>query len=176
MDWYGLVFEMIDLRSFSNLWYWIAIAVTWSTASHWILGVPFDMVQRAARYGGQAETDLHDMVRINVNRIFYVKQYAGMLLIGFTAFLLTTLVILGFLYDVQFAQAVFLIAFPMSLVIALNLRTATIIRRDTLTGEPLRKRLIRHRLYTQMIGVVAIFVSAMWGMYQNLLVVGPLGG
>ncbi len=55
------------MRSFSNLWYWIALAVTWSTASHWVLGVPFDMVLRARRHGGDAERDLEDMVRVNVS-------------------------------------------------------------------------------------------------------------
>nr|MDJ0826631.1 component of SufBCD complex [Rhodobacter sp.] len=69
MNWYDTVFELIDMRSFSNLWYWIALAVLWSTSSHWILGVPFDLVQRASRYGGEAEVDLTDLVRINVNRV-----------------------------------------------------------------------------------------------------------
>ncbi len=44
-----LIFDLIDMRSFSNLWYWIALAVTWSSTSHWVLGVPFDMVLRARR-------------------------------------------------------------------------------------------------------------------------------
>ena len=47
LDWYQSIFELIDMRSFSNLWYWIALAVMWSTASHWVLGVPWDMVIRA---------------------------------------------------------------------------------------------------------------------------------
>ena len=63
MNWYELLNEMIDMRSFSNLWFWIALAVMWSTTSHWVLGVPFDMVIRAARAetkgeGSQAQQDL----------------------------------------------------------------------------------------------------------------------
>ncbi|MCE8470526.1 component of SufBCD complex, partial [Rhodovulum sulfidophilum] len=27
MDLYGKLFELIDMRSFSNLWYWIALAL-----------------------------------------------------------------------------------------------------------------------------------------------------
>jgi hypothetical protein len=69
LDWYRTLFEVIDMRSFSNLWYWIAIAVTWSTVSHWVLGVPFDMLQRARRQGGQADADFETMVRINANRL-----------------------------------------------------------------------------------------------------------
>jgi hypothetical protein len=72
VDFYSAVFELIDMRSFSNLWYWIALAVLWSTASHWVLGVPYDMIQRAARQGGEAEQDLEDMVRINCNRLLYI--------------------------------------------------------------------------------------------------------
>jgi hypothetical protein len=66
------IFELIDMRSFSNLWFWIALAVVWSTASHWVLGVPYDMVLRARRVDGLAEVDLEDMVRININRILYI--------------------------------------------------------------------------------------------------------
>ena len=55
MDWYNVIFELIDMRSFSNLWYWIVLAVLWSTASHWVLSVPFDMISRAKRQGGAAQ-------------------------------------------------------------------------------------------------------------------------
>lgn len=168
MNWTQSVFEVIDMRSFSNLWFWIALAVVWSTASHWVLGVPFDLVQRAARQGGQAQADLEDMVRINVNRMLYIGRVSGLWLLGFVCFLLTTLCALGFWYDIEFAQALFLISFPMSIVGALSLSTARLIEAQQPTGPALHKRLVRHRVYTQFIGMLAIFVTAMWGMYQNL--------
>ena len=176
MDWYLTVFELIDMRSFSNLWYWIALAVLWSTASHWVLGVPFDMVQRAARTGGQTEQDLADLVRINLNRIFDVVDRSGLWLTGFTMALLTVLVTLGFFYDVEFAQAVFFLFAPMTIIGVFTIHTGRRIRREDLVGEPLRKVMGRHRLKTQIIGVISIFVTALWGMSQNLLVTGPLGG
>ena len=61
MDLIDTLVELIDMRSFSNLWFWIALAVVWSSASHWILGVPIDLVYRAGRIGGQAERDLEDL-------------------------------------------------------------------------------------------------------------------
>ncbi len=175
MDWHQSVFELIDMRSFSNLWFWIALAVVWSTASHWVLGVPYDMVARARRQGGQAEADLEDMVRINTNRLLYISDVSGLWLLGIICFFLTGLCLLGFVYDVEFAQAVFLLAFPMSIVGALNLSTARKIRNEHATGEALWRRLGRHRTWTQGIGMVAIFVTALWGMYQNLSI-GALGG
>lgn len=175
LDWTQTLFEMIDMRSFSNLWFWIMLAVVWSTASHWVLGVPYDMVLRAKRYGGEAEADLEDIVRINVNRLLFIAQVSGLWLLGLWCFALTSLVLLGFVYGVEFAQAVLLLGFPMSLVGLLSLSTARLIRVEGSQGEVLRRRLMRHRLYTQIIGMVAIFITAMWGMYQNLAV-GPLAG
>jgi hypothetical protein len=170
-DIYRTVTEVIDLRSFSNLWFWIALAVVWSTASHYVLGVPFDMVARARRAGGEAEADLRDMVRVNVNRLLYIAESAGLWLLGFGSFALTTLAIVGFVYAVEFAQALFLLACPLSIVFALSIRTARRIR--AADGEGLHRMLARHRLSVQVIGAVSIFLTAMWGMWQNM-VVGPI--
>ncbi|SMH55325.1 component of SufBCD complex [Maritimibacter sp. HL-12] len=175
MDWYSAVFELIDMRSFSNLWYWIALAVVWSTTSHWVIGVPWDMVQRAARHGGDAERDLEDMVRINVNRLFYIANISGLWLVMLAAGLLTSLALLGFWYWIEFAQAVFLLAGPLTIVGALSLRSARLIRAGELTGAPLRKRMHRHRVQTQFVGMFSVFITAMWGMYQNMSL-GVLGG
>lgn len=172
MNWTNSLFEVIDMRSFSNLWFWIALAVVWSTTSHWVLGVPWDMVQRARKNGGQAEVDLQDLVRINVNRLIYIGRVSGLVLLTLVTFLLTSLAILAFWYDVEFAQATFLLAFPMTLVGALSLSTATAIARGGNEGEALYKRLSKHRVITQFIGMISIFITAMYGMYQNLSI-GP---
>ncbi|WP_368183526.1 component of SufBCD complex [Aestuariibius sp. HNIBRBA575] len=166
------IFEVIDMRSFSNLWFWIALAVVWSTTSHWVLGVPFDMVGRARKHGDQAMTDLEEMVRINVGRLLYISRVSGLILLTFVMFLLTSLAILAFWYSVEFAQAVILILFPLSIVGLLSISTARLIELQHPRGEDLCKRLTRHRVYTQMIGMASIFITTMFGMYQNM-VVGP---
>ena len=171
MDWYDTVFELIDMRSFSNLWYWLAVAVFWSTASHWILGIPYDLVQRAARQGGQAETDLEDLVRINLNRVFYVVDHSGPWLAAMVMALLSTLLIMGFWYGAEFAQAVFFLVFPMTLISILNVWTGSLIRKNNARGKQLRKYLQVHRLITQVTGMISIFVTGLYGMAQNMLVV-----
>ncbi|NIZ60842.1 component of SufBCD complex [Sedimentitalea sp. CY04] len=168
MDLIDTLVELIDMRSFSNLWFWIALAVVWSSASHWVLGVPIDLVYRAGRKGGQAERDLEDLVRVNVNRMLYITEVSGVWLLGFGCFILSGLFVLGLFYDVEFAQAVFLLSFPLTLVGLVSLATAIRIEREQITGADLRKALVRCRLYIQMIGTIAIFVTAMWGMFQNL--------
>ena len=57
-------FEVIDIRSFSNLWFWMVLAVMWSSASHRVIGIPYDMIQNAKRHGGQAERDLEALMQI----------------------------------------------------------------------------------------------------------------
>lgn len=172
MDWTNTLFEVIDMRSFSNLWFWIALAVVWSSAAHWVLGVPYDMVTRAKKHGGQAEQDLQDIVRVNVSRLLYIGRVSGLLILAFLSFLLTSLAILAFVYDIEFAQAVFLMGFPMTIVGLLSLDTSAKIEAQEPVGEDLYRMLTRHRVKVQFIGMISIFVTAMWGMYQNLAV-GP---
>ena len=168
MDWYETLFEVIDMRSFSNLWFWIVLAVVWSSASHWVLGVPYDLVTRARRGGEQARQDLNDLVRINCNRLLFIARRSGMWLLGIISFFLTSLAVLAFIYEVEFAQAIVLLGLPMSFVGLINLSTARLIEQRGARDELLWRLLARHRVYVQIIGMVSIFVTAMWGMYQNL--------
>ncbi|WP_417209970.1 component of SufBCD complex [Antarctobacter sp.] len=170
MDWYSTVFEVIDMRSFSNLWFWVMLAVLWSSTSHWVLGVPFDMVARARRAGGQAAEDLEDLVRINTNRLLFIVEESGLWIVAIGSAFLTAAVILGFYYWVEFAQAVFMLAFPMMFVGLLSINSARRIQAGENSGEALWRRLRLHRMITQFIGVVSIFFTALWGMYMNLTV------
>ena len=170
MSWTTTLFEVIDMRSFSNLWFWIGLAVIWSSVNHWVLGVPYDMITRARRHGGKAQEDLELLVRINSDRMLHIAQVSGLVLLGFLAFVLTSLAILAFWYGVEFAQATFLLALPLSSVGALSLAAARRIAQENPAGDDLHRRLGRHRLKTQVIGMVSIFVTAMFGMYQNLAV------
>ncbi|WP_425038761.1 component of SufBCD complex [Primorskyibacter sp. S187A] len=173
-DVYTSVFELIDMRSFSNLWYWIALAVMWSTASHWVLGVPFDMVSRARKYGGQTMIDLEDLTRINVNRLLFIGRMAGIWLVAVFCFILSGLFTAGFVLANEFAQATFLLVFPLSIIWLLSVNTAKLIEMQELHGEALCRRITRHRFHIQVLGILFIFVTAMWGMYQNFSM-GVLG-
>ena len=174
MDWYNVIFELIDMRSFSNLWYWIVLAVLWSSASHWVIGVPFHMISRAKRQGGAAQDDLETMVRINTGRMLYMVRSTGSWLAAFWAFMLTMLVLLGFAYDIEFAQAVLFLYVPFSVLMLLSLRTSLMIEAGDRQGEDLHRRLHRHRLSTQVLGMISIFVTSLFGMYQNMQI-GVLG-
>jgi hypothetical protein len=82
--------------------------------------------------------------------------------------------LLGFIYWVEFAQALFLLMLPMTFVGLLSLNTARLIQDTAASGEALYTRLFRHRIFVQVIGMISIFLTAMWGMYTNLSL-GPFG-
>jgi len=154
------------MRSFSNLWFWIALAVLWSTASYWVVGVPFDLVRRAGRGDRRALQDAWTLGGIHANRLIHIAEVSGLLMTAFTWFALTVLALVGFVYGAEFAQAVFLLLVPMSIVGWLNLRTARQLVRTEAHALP--RLLMRHRRVVQAVGIVAIFVTSMWGMWTNI--------
>ena len=161
-----LALESIDLRSFSNLWFWIALAVLWSTASHWIVGVPFDLVRRAARGHEAALADMHALANIHARRLVAIADETGLVATAVSFFIVTVLGLLGFVYRVEFAQALVLLMVPLMVVGWIMLRAAR--RVDGLGVDDLGHLLVRTRRIVQGVGVVSIFVTSMWGMWVNL--------
>lgn len=169
LDWHDSVFALIDMRSFGNIWYWIMLATVWSATGQRVLGVPWDMVLRARRQpDGAAMADFTRMIRINVDRRLRIFRQAGLVLAGLAAFALTSLSLLAVVYGNEFAQALLLLVAPLMLVAAITLRTARAIRAGDLAGPALVGAVQRLRLVIQVIAMVSIFVTAIWGMYQNI--------
>jgi len=162
------IYLVIDTHSFSSMWFWIVLAVFWSVMSHYVMGVPFDLVQRAARQGGQAMTDLEDLARINANRLLQFGGAAGEILTAVAATLLSLLGLLGFVYGVELCQALFLLALPFTIINFFAQRTARLVKERDQYDQALVRRLRRHRIVTQAIGVVSIFVTAFWGIFQTM--------
>lgn len=168
MELYSILSEVIDLRSFSNLWYWIVLAVLWSTASHWVLGVPFDLISRGRRLGGQAQEDVEAMVAINSRRMLNVTRTASVPLFFGVTFVFTTLGALAFWYWIEFAQALFLLTIWLVPVAWLSLWTALRIEAGENSGEAVIRRLLILRRLVQVLGMFAIFITSMFGMWRNL--------
>ncbi|MCB5409697.1 component of SufBCD complex [Pseudogemmobacter faecipullorum] len=176
MELYKILTEVIDLRSFSNLWYWIMLAVIWSCSSHWVLGIPFDMIMRAKREGGVALADLGQVAEINSRRFLQISRTAAVPMFFFLSFFFTGLAVLSFYYWVEFAQALFLLTIWFLPVGWLTLRLALVIEAERggsqeqgpLCDTRLCNGLLWLRRKVQVIGMFAILVTAMFGMWRNL--------
>lgn len=174
LDLSGRIFELIDMRSFSNLWYWIALAVMWSSISHFVLGVPYDLVSRARNNGGTSMDDLNTLAGIKARRTVMVFGTSGVWIVAGLSFVLSLLGATGFFFGVEFAQAVFFLAMPATVIGLIRVRLAHRIVETQLTGPDLCSAITRNRVITQMIGMVCVFVTSLWGMYQNFSI-GVLG-
>lgn len=177
MDATALINEMIDLRSFSNLWFWIALAGIWFSASHWVMGIPYDLALRGRAAGTEDEADFRDSVRVSVNRMTRGTEAGRVWTVAVSSFVLTVLVLLGFLYRIEFAQALFLLGFPLSLVWVASVRLALGLRDrglETLGTDEIFNRIRTLRVIIQGISVLAIVVTSFWGMYVNATI-GVLG-
>jgi hypothetical protein len=168
LDWTVAIARVIELKTFSSVWYWLAVVVTWSVASNWLIGVPFDMLFRARKHGTEELADLEAMVDINVRRIVAFDNSLGPWLTGLAAFLLAGLGMMGFYYHLELAQGLFILAGPLTLIALINMRLAQQLHQQPLSNKDLVRRLFVVRLWTQIIAMVTLFFTAMYGMYFSI--------
>ena len=168
MDWTSTIARVIDLATFSSIWYWLAVIVSWAVASHWLVGVPFDLLYRARKATSQELSDLEAITYVNVRRFTGLTDLAGPWLLGFVVFVLTSLGSAGFYYGLELGQGLFILAAPLTIIMVLNVSVAHQLRASPLYGEALVQRLFRLRIWSQVVGMIAIFFTAMYGMWFNL--------
>lgn len=161
------ILDLIDMRSFSSIWYWIAVAASWSMASHRVLGVPWDAVQRARRRGGAAVDDLMALTQANLRRLSALGRESGVALTVAASCLATLLIVLGFGYGFELAQALAFLVLPRMVLAWLSLRRAPRLERAIeagITPSDLVAALMRHRLLVQVTGFLSLAVTALWGV------------
>lgn len=162
------ILAILDLHTFSNIWYWLAVAVTWAVVSHWVLGIPFDLIIRARRATPEAVDDLQILFDFHLRRFLMIEDLVGLPAIALSAFVLTWLAMVGFYYQVEMAQGVFLIGFPLTIVGAICQHACRRYQKNPPPREKLAAELLRLRIIIQLIAMIAIFVTAIYGMYYNL--------
>jgi len=165
LDWTIAVLKFIELQTFTSFWYWLVVIVTWSIAGNWLIGVPFDMLFRARKCPPQELADLEAMVDVNVRRIVWTGQVFGVAMAALIGFFLCMLGTMGFVYGLELAQGLFMLSAPLTLIVAINVRLAYQLETAPLEGRDLVRRLFVVRLWTQIIAMISLFFTAMYGMY-----------
>ncbi len=153
------MFALFRTESFFNIWYWILTVTVWTAVCHRTLGVPHDMVLRAARLPGAARrVDL--LARIGAERLTGVAESFGAPLAAAAGFGLATLAGLGYVWGNEPAKAAFVLLAPLSAAALGGFELARDVIAQNLAGEALRKRLARRRMLNQSIAVLAILFAA----------------
>ena len=151
----------ISFKSFSSVWFWIMIGVSWSVMCHWTLGVPYDALMRADQKGGDYANEAERLAKLNIARIARTFQKGGTIVTALACFFLAIIATFGFFYDYELAQAIFVLLAPLTLVSAINVRLAMRLDRDAVTGEALRDALVSRRFWNQVIGLTSIIFSVL---------------
>lgn len=162
------IFDLIELRAFSSVWYWILVALIWTRAINAPLGVPLDLLRLAESGDDQAQRDLEARTEIELRRRTGAGNLAPVWQVALWAFVLSVLTLSAGVYGIEVAQALLLLAAPLALVALTVARTGRVLLVMQVTGAELRRRLFGLKLRVQVIGLLAVFVSAIWGMYFNL--------
>lgn len=172
--------DLLDTRSFSNLWFWLFVIAIWGDISRRVVGVPWDVIRRArAEPQGHGGLLLLDWLTLTLPR-WQMGRTEALVLLGLAGFGLTSLVILGFVYGLEMAQAISLIGVPLALLFLLRLRLARrllpmiadahdgrLAPADAVT-QALR-RIVIHRRIATALSVLAGIVLAMWGSLWMLM-------
>jgi len=172
MPWPSSLLEVLDFRSFSSIWYWVLLLGVWQLAQRRSLGVSAGLLERAQRGDLGALADLEATVALNLRDYGSVKgQETGdtslIILCGLTGFSLSCLLLLGFAYQLETAQAVSLLLLPLFAGEGLGLLTAWRLQQRRFTAAELVGVLQKLRLQRQGLAMIGIFVSALWGMAFN---------
>ena len=149
-----------DTTTFLSIWYWALTVLIWTLVSQRALGVPHDMLLRAARLP-EVSARVDTLAHIAAERVHGIAEGGGVALAALAGFGLAVLAILGFVFHIEIARALAPLAFPLCLVAVMTARLAARVRAERLAGEPLRALLVRHRAWTQAIAILAIFAAAM---------------
>lgn len=166
---------ILDSRSFGSVWYWLLLTLAWTCAGRRILGVPSDIISNARRAPKSQGDDaaallLLDWLSLTVPR-WRLAGHEGAALLGVAAFFLSALFLLGFLYDLEMAQALVLLLLPFVILFACELRLAAhiapIIARAQSGETPVEMAakgaahaLARHRMVINLVAVITVAVTA----------------
>lgn len=160
------MFHFYGSASLGSLWYWVLSILVWSYVCNRTLGVPHGMVRRAGR-----EPELADRVDllalIMAERIGEIHDRAGVLVAGMTGFALAVIGFVGFVLQVEFAKAVFLLAFPLTIVAYSTLRLALYVRAVRLNGAHLRRLLVTRRFWHTVVAVSALMIAASLAVIEH---------
>ncbi len=153
------MFVLLDFKSFYSVWYWVLTVILWTAVCHRTLGVPHDMVLRARRVP-EVAARVETLARLHAGRTAGLFDAAGVQVAALVGFGLAGLAALGFWSGLEAAKAAFMLAGPLALVLAGEVRLARRLRAERLSGAALLRQLARRRSVNQGIAALAMLGAA----------------
>ena len=179
------ILSILDARSFSSTWFWLALLVVWTLSGRRVVGIPVDVLGQAARAlrekPGADSADIFallDWMSLNVPR-WQIGARAGAVLTALISFGISALAVMGFTYGLEMAQALALILLPQAVLLALRFRLAGQlywVLEAAQLGQPAPeaasealRRIGRYRVLYAIISVLSVVVTTLWASLWLLL-------
>lgn len=172
-----ILYEQLNLDSFWTLWFWIAHVITWSLAAHFTMGVPFDMILEANREkveDGPWTRSTEAIISAQIFRYSEIFTKYGIVLTAASMFLLSIVVTLGTYGNLEIARAIATLLVPLTLIYAITIRLALRLRAAPLSGQALRDRIRRQRLYNQLFGLLGVSMAVAVAVWEGVRYYSPI--
>lgn len=180
----NVILAMLDSRSISTIWFWILLLTVWNLVTRNVLGVP-PLVYRSVPRHDPAAPDspealtLLDWLSLTVPR-WRIDRVTGLILLGIGCFLGSSLILLGFGYGLEMAQALVFLLAPVVLYYSLGLRLARRLRAilsaahaHNITPNHAASLAARdmkwHALMMSVAMVLGVVVTTFWGVIRIFL-------
>lgn len=150
-----------DDTTFFSIWYWLLTAVFWSLASHFTHGVPYDVLRRAQRHGGEDAEIADRLMRRMIVLVDHGAARWGVWGAAAAGFLLAALAVAGTLGDSEAATGLFLLFAPAAAIFGIQLAEARRIapHLHEIPYEDLLAGFLRRRTANQVGGMLAVFLA-----------------
>lgn len=160
---------IFDDTAFFSVWYWLLTAVFWSLASHFTHGVPYDVLRRAQRHGGEDAEIADRLMRRMIQLIDEGAARWGLAGAALAGFLLAALAVAGGLGGSELATGLFLLLAPAAGIFALQLAEARRIapHLHEIPHEDLLAGFLRRRFANQVGGMFAVFLAVALLTWMN---------
>lgn len=156
----SLLRDFIDFSTFSSIWYWLFLALAWSSRTHWTIGAPFDAVIRADKRGGKWEDDLDAIVHAMSARFALFMRRGGPWVVGVMTFVVAGLVSASFVTQSEMVRGLTALVVPMLVAEIGDVRLALRIHDTGLRGYDLRRALVWRRFLNQVTGLASLALAS----------------
>ncbi|GHA41525.1 hypothetical protein GCM10008927_02350 [Amylibacter ulvae] len=154
--------QILELKSFFNIWYWLFLAFIWSRATYFTLGVPLHDARLGHEREGVYMHDFEELMRINTGHTVEAFDQYGVAVMAVIAFLLASAATLGFGFRMEIMQAIFLLMAPLTGATLFSVRFAYRIQAEKITGQSLYTAYVVHRRIKQIFGMLSMIVTSVW--------------
>lgn len=158
---FAFLIEIMSLRSFISVWFWVVVAIFWTSVCNQVLGVAYDMIAAAKRGDGKMAQDVAVIATIGARQSLAVADPLSLFVAYFAV---ASCLTAGFLLGSEIFAASSFIALPWLILGGLRRKTALYVLEHSDRVDLVLARLIKHRKITHYWAILFIFLTALYGL------------